>query len=187
MAEPSNVDLGRPHQLEPVEGRAKRAGLLEGKPQISLVFEFRRALEGAARALAEGVIKYDRGDWRKGMPQEEVLDSLGRHIIALASGEQIDPASGLPHADKILTNAMLLSEYWHQREEDSVHAIPAQASPEEGCLAESTLTIQPDTQTLPNTPEYGELLGLLELPSLREICGQLLSGLWKSGRHRDKQ
>lgn len=186
MAEPSNVDLGRPHQLEPVEGRAKRAGLLEGKPQISLVFEFRRALEGAARALAEGVDKYGRGNWRKGMPQEEVLDSLGRHIVALASGEQIDPASGLPHADKILTNAMLLSEYWHQREQDYLDAIGAQAVPEGGCFVESTSVIQPDTQTPPNKPSYGELLGSLEQSSFPGTIGQLVRGLFLWGRHSDK-
>lgn len=105
--------MGSQDQLERTEGRAKRDGNLEGKPQLSLVFEFNLALEGAARSLAEGVGKYGRGDWKKGMPPEEVMDSLGRHIIALASGELIDEKSGLPHVDKITTNALMLAQYFH--------------------------------------------------------------------------
>jgi len=105
--------MGRQDQLEPVKGRAKRDGNLEGKPQLSLVFEFRRALEGAARSFGEGVEKYGRGNWKKGMPPEEVIDSMGRHLLALMSGELIDEKSGLPHVDKITSNALMLAEYFH--------------------------------------------------------------------------
>ena len=101
--------------LGAAEKRASRDGLAEGKPQLSWVFEFRFALEGAARSFAEGATKYGRGNWKKGMPREEVLDSLGRHLVALASGEEIDAKSGLPHVDKILTNAMMLSEYHYTK------------------------------------------------------------------------
>jgi hypothetical protein len=82
---------------------------------MSLIFEFGLALEGGAKALAEGAAKYGRGNWRLGMPQNEILDSIGRHLIALASGEEIDEASGLPHVDKIFTNALMLSQYHHMK------------------------------------------------------------------------
>lgn len=103
-------------KLVGAESRAQRHGLSEGKPQLSLVFEFREALEGVSRALAEGAAKYGRGDWEKGMPLTEVMDSLGRHLVAYASGEEIDEASGLPHVDKLLSNALMLSEYYHRRQ-----------------------------------------------------------------------
>lgn len=105
--------MGQHDQLVGTESRAKR--LNAGKPQLSLVLEFRHALEGAARGFEEGVEKYGRGNWRKGMPEYEVVDSLARHLLAFMSGEEIDPTSGLPHVDKALCNAIMLSEYYHTR------------------------------------------------------------------------
>lgn len=96
--------------------RAKRFN--EGKPQLSLVLEFRRALEGAAYGLEEGVGKYGRSDWRKGMPITDVVDSMARHLVAYMSGEMIDPASGLPHLDKALCNALMASEYYHAEHDE---------------------------------------------------------------------
>ena len=41
-----------------------------------------------------------------------MLDSLLRHVMALANGEKVDPdsKSGATHYDSILANALLLSE-----------------------------------------------------------------------------
>lgn len=46
------------------------------------------------------------------MPQEEILDSLLRHVAKLRSGEIIDPDSelGATHWDAIVSNALMLSE-----------------------------------------------------------------------------
>lgn len=100
-----------------IPARAQRDGKLEGKPQLSLILEFRRALENGSFALQEGVEKYGRNNWANGMPIVEVVDSLMRHLTAFMSGEMIDEKSGLPHADKVFTNALMLSEYYHMREE----------------------------------------------------------------------
>lgn len=105
--------MERQDQLVGAESRAQRNGLAEGKPQLSLVLEFRKALEGAAKGLEEGVTKYGRGDWKRGMPLEEVADSLSRHLLAFMSGEMVDEKSGLPHVDKITNNALMLAEYYH--------------------------------------------------------------------------
>lgn len=109
--------------------RAKRFN--NGKPQLSLVFEFRRALEGAARGLEEGVGKYGRSDWKKGMPITDCIDSLGRHLTAYMSGEMIDPASGLPHLDKLLCNALMAAEYYHLDDERSL------TEPDDGDIIDS--------------------------------------------------
>lgn len=98
-------------QLVGAEGRAKRDGLTQGKPQIGLVLEFRDAIEGAAKALAKGADKYGRGNWQKGMPTEEVVDSMMRHLLAYINEEDVDPEDGMYHTDKILTNALMLAEY----------------------------------------------------------------------------
>lgn len=46
------------------------------------------------------------------MPQEEIIDSLLRHVAKLRSGEVVDPDSemGATHWDAIVSNALMLSE-----------------------------------------------------------------------------
>ena len=84
----------------------------EGKPQMSLLLDFGKALKNACRGLQEGADKYGRGDWQKGMPQNEIIDSLMRHLEAHVGGEVVDPSSptGATHLDKVLNNALLLSQ-----------------------------------------------------------------------------
>ena len=90
----------------------------EGKPEISMVLEARAALEGVSRVLTHGRKKYTRGNWRKGLKQTEIVDSMARHLAAFMSGETHDTGpkgSGLPHVDHILCNALFLSEMFHTR------------------------------------------------------------------------
>lgn len=76
------------------------------------MFDFPKALAGVCLPLKDGVQKYGRKNWAKGLPTEETLDSLLRHISALQRGEVIDPESknGATHYDAILANALMLSE-----------------------------------------------------------------------------
>lgn len=49
--------------------------------------------------------KYGRGNWKKGIPKHEYLESLMRHLVklvALEEGEDIEP--GVDHAAAILFN-----------------------------------------------------------------------------------
>jgi hypothetical protein len=79
----------------------------DGKPQWSLVdFE---SLEPMVRMLEYGAKKYDRSNWKKGLPVTRTIESLLRHTFALLSGEDNDPESGLPHIGSIQCNAMFLA------------------------------------------------------------------------------
>lgn len=62
--------------------------------------------------MRDGNDKYGRLNWRKGMSQEVILDSLLRHVQALRDGEVFVPDSkhGATHWDAIMSNAMMLSE-----------------------------------------------------------------------------
>jgi hypothetical protein len=83
-----------------------------------LVLEFAKALEGAANGFKEGVEKYGRGNWRKGLPQDELIDSLMSHLTKHMAGEVVDPDSstGATHLDKLLCNALMLCELHRVKE-----------------------------------------------------------------------
>lgn len=87
----------------------------EGKRQWSLVdFE---CLEDMVRVLEFGAKKYDRDNWKKGLPMRAQCESMARHLFALMGGEINDPETGLPHWAHIQCNAMFMAHTFkhHQR------------------------------------------------------------------------
>ena len=68
-----------------------------GKPPITLLD--RDFIEGTAQVMRFGAEKYGRHNWCGGMEHTRLADAAMRHIIAWASGEDLDPESGLPHID----------------------------------------------------------------------------------------
>ena len=83
----------------------------EGKPSLSMPFEARRAMIGAARVLQYGATKYERNNWKKGLPTTQIADSLLRHLAAYLAGEDLDAESGERHVDHITVNALFLAEF----------------------------------------------------------------------------
>lgn len=85
----------------------------EGKPELSYIFDAPLAMEGLANRFSLGAKKYSRNNWKKGFPQEGIIDSLLRHLSAFQNGEVYDFDGGL-HVDAIVWNAVVLSEQHHQ-------------------------------------------------------------------------
>lgn len=83
----------------------------KGKPKLSYLLSAHHANEGLARVFEFGAKKYARDNWLKGLPKEEVIDSLLRHLQAYERGELTDPESELPHVAHIHWNAMALAEF----------------------------------------------------------------------------
>ena len=83
-----------------------------GKAQLSMLLDAPHALEDAAKVLEFGMAKYSRGNWLKGLPITEVIDSLLRHLVAFSNGENLDPESNLRHTGHIVVNALFLAEMY---------------------------------------------------------------------------
>jgi hypothetical protein len=80
-----------------------------GKPPLSQLDG--EMLRQTALVMEFGEAKYDRGNWRKGIPYNRCLDSLLRHILAFKEGETLDPESGLPHLGHAACNIQFLLRY----------------------------------------------------------------------------
>lgn len=77
-----------------------------GKPPITLLD--RDFIEGTAQVMRFGAEKYGRHNWCKGISHTRLADAAMRHLIAWASGEDIDPESGLPHIDHAAASINML-------------------------------------------------------------------------------
>ena len=77
----------------------------------------RECTEGIAKVLAFGAEKYDKDNWRKGIPMSKCISASLRHINAYNDGEDLDPESGLPHIDHALCGLMFVQWYAIHRPE----------------------------------------------------------------------
>lgn len=87
----------------------------QGKLQWSLV-DF-KSLEGLVKVLEMGAKKYDKHNWKKGMPITQVSESLMRHLFAFLNGEDTDSESGLSHISHVMCNAMFIEYIMREKPE----------------------------------------------------------------------
>lgn len=80
-----------------------------GKLQWSLVHY--KSLEPMVKVLMFGAKKYSADNWKKGLDNKQILESLQRHLAAIMDGEEYDRESGLPHIGHIMCNAMFFSYF----------------------------------------------------------------------------
>lgn len=100
-----------------------------GKPKMELISFI--ALEGLARVLTKGALKYASRNWENGMAWSRPAGALLRHFSLFMQGIDYDidencegckagtctNHTGELHIDQVLCNAMFLSEYTRTRRE----------------------------------------------------------------------
>lgn len=87
--------------------RAKRFNKNKPRPTLMPV-EWEEEL---LKVLEKGAEKYEPNNWKKGLPTQEVLDSLIRHLIDFRKGIDIDPDDGLSTITKVAVNALFIRYY----------------------------------------------------------------------------
>lgn len=103
-----------------------------GKPQLSYNLLGREVSEGEASVWEFGATKYKRGNWLKGAPFTQAVDSLLRHATKFLNGEDLDGETGLPHVDHIVCCAKILSNSYHTRRDlDDRGAVLPEKKPDE--------------------------------------------------------
>lgn len=69
------------------------------------------AMEGVARVLDFGRVKYAAHNWRKGFEWGRLVGAGLRHVFKFLGGEDLDPESGEHHIDHALCCFMFLSAH----------------------------------------------------------------------------
>lgn len=93
------------------EMKASPVGVRFNKEKLRWALMHYGAMEPMIKVLMFGAEKYDDHNWKKGMPNDQILESLQRHLGALMDGETHDKESGLPHIGHIMCNAMFYSYF----------------------------------------------------------------------------
>jgi hypothetical protein len=68
----------------------------------------RRQVRGVSAVLAMGAAKYAPRGWEAGIQFSRIFAAAARHADAWASGEHLDPESGLPHESHFWCNVIFL-------------------------------------------------------------------------------
>jgi len=83
----------------------------EDKPKLSYMLDFPAAIEAWTRVMEAGAEKYERNNWKNGMPITEMENSLLRHLTAFHNCENNDPEIKQNHMANIMFNAAAIIEH----------------------------------------------------------------------------
>lgn len=95
-------------------GAVRDASLGKGIPSAIPV----RALMKLAKRFEDGAAKYERDNWKKGIPLSRYVDSLYRHLWAFLEGDDTED-----HLGAIIWNAVCLSETFDMIEDGTLDVV----------------------------------------------------------------
>lgn len=71
-----------------------------------------RGIEEVSKVLTEKLEKYNKNEWKYGLPWTEVLSSLKKHLTEFEKGNDFDE-NGNQHIASVAMQALILSEYYN--------------------------------------------------------------------------
>ena len=71
-----------------------------------------RGIEEVSKVLTEKLAKYNKNEWKYGLPWTEVLSSLKKHLTEFEKGNDFDE-NGNQHIASVAMQALILSEYYN--------------------------------------------------------------------------
>lgn len=114
---PQNIDLDHFDAEDEINAKREFAASESGAQREALGVPYMKQLplEGlaaGAAALEYGAQKYSDRNWEKGLPWQQMIDSLKRHIDDFERGRDYDngsDGSGMHHVCMIMAGALMLS------------------------------------------------------------------------------
>jgi hypothetical protein len=100
-ADPKLPDTGERSEFN--TGAVRDASKGKGIPSAIPV----RSLRKLAKRFEDGAEKYERDNWKQGIPLSRYVDSLYRHLWAFMEGDDTED-----HLGAVIWNAVCLSETW---------------------------------------------------------------------------
>lgn len=70
-----------------------------------------RGIEEVSKVLTEKLAKYNKNEWKYGLPWTEVLSSLKKHLTEFEQGNDFTP-EGLLSISEVAANALILTDYY---------------------------------------------------------------------------
>lgn len=94
----------------------------KGKPKLSFLLEAPHAIEAYSRVCEAGMEMrgYPRGNWKKGLPYTELVDSTMRHLKDFMNRKEVDDGAdgtNLPNIYLAMWNIVALVEMIHTHPE----------------------------------------------------------------------
>lgn len=105
----SRFDLNR--YMQEVKKKQQATRHNEGKVELSYLFDCPLANEAKCKAAMFGAAKYNKDNWRKGLPVSNFINSAMRHLQSFMNGETLDPESGINHLGHVLWNVEKAMEF----------------------------------------------------------------------------
>ena len=107
--------------LKKIKTVSKTGGIRYNKGKCRISLCPRGIKEAVANVLwysaEENGGKYPMGNWKKGMPWQETIDSTMRHLEDFNEGHDFDKESGLNTLHHVATNVAFLIDYYENHPE----------------------------------------------------------------------
>jgi hypothetical protein len=104
----SDLPAGYKFPIPPAQHEDRGLRFNSGKPQLTFNHLSIDCEVAEAKVWEAGAKKYSPGNWLKGSPVMEGLDSVNRHLTKFVAGYDVDPENGCLHLAEAITGLKIV-------------------------------------------------------------------------------